>query len=420
MGLLKSGHLKKEEAREIIQALLEIRDGGLDELDEKGEDVHEAIEKAVTKRTPAGKKMHTARSRNDEIATCLRMFARDRLLSIAQAVLDLRKVLIEKAEEYIDVIMPGFTHLQYAQPTRLSHHILAYHDMLKRDFDRLISAFSRTNLSPLGSCAFAGTSLEIDRIYTAKLLGFEDVLENSADAVSSRDFLIESIFASSSTMLTLSRIAEEIILWSSEFDFVDLPEEFASTSSIMPHKKNPDVAELIRAKAGTCLGNLVSAMSIYKGLPLNYNRDFQEMNNLLYSTLSITEISVVVMTDMLSLINFKTDVMVKKVSNSSFACEIVERLTRMGVPFRDAHRIVGRAIAEGKLKVIKERYNVDVDLKETVERKSLGGTSKSEVIRMIKVRKDILERDLEIVNEKVDKICSSLERIYREVEVLGL
>ncbi len=427
LGLLKQGYISRDECREIVKALLEIREKGYNFYGY--EDVHEAIENEVTKITHYGKKMHTARSRNDEIATCLRLFARDKLLSTAQAILDIRAVLITKAEDYLDVIMPGFTHLQYAQPTRLSHHLLAYHDMLKRDFDRIISAFRRTNKSPLGACAFAGTSFKIDRIYTAKLLGFDGIVENSADAVSSRDFLIESIFVSSSLMLTLSRMAEEIILWSSEFDFIDLPEEFASTSSIMPQKKNPDVAEIIRAKAGKFIGYISSSMAIYKALPLTYNRDFQEMNSVMYDALQTAELSTLVMARLLEALKFKVDVMESKaVKGFALASEIADRLTKKGVPFRDAHRIVGKAVAEGDLKKAKEiaremGYNVEIDfdfdVKEVVDsRISSGGTSKSEVERMLKDRKRILEEDIKVWREEVERVTKGLEKLYEEIEFL--
>ena len=429
LGLMKQGYVSRKEAKEIVKALLDIRERGYDVVKKDYEDVHEAIESEVTKITPYGKKMHTARSRNDEIATCLRMFARDKLLSIAQAVLELRGVLIEKAEENIDLIMPGFTHLQYAQPTRLSHHLLAYHDMLLRDFERIIDAFERVNLSPLGACAFAGTSFNLDRIYTAELLGFDGVVENSCDAVASRDFLIESVFVATQLMLTLSRMAEEIVLWSSEFDFVDLPEEFASTSSIMPQKKNPDVAELIRAKAGKTVGELTAVMTIYKALPLTYNRDFQEMNSIMYSALNTAELSAIVMGKMYSSLKFKAEVMEEKaVKGFAIASEIADRLAKAGVPFRDAHRIVGKAVREGDLSRVKEiakemGYDVDVDLSvdvgEVVDgRISLGGTSKAEVERMIVERRRRLDEDYKILAEKVEKVCSGLERLYEEVSRL--
>jgi argininosuccinate lyase len=429
LGLLKCGHISKDDAKAIIKALLEIRDKGYDAIPKNYEDVHEAIEAEVTKLTQAGKKMHTARSRNDEVATCLRLFARNKLLSIASAILDLRKILLKRAEECIDVIMPGFTHLQYAQPTRLSHHLLAYHDMLKRDFDRVLETFRRVNLSPLGACAFAGTSFKLDRNYTAELLGFDGVVENSCDAVASRDFLIESVFVATQLMLDLSRMAEEIVLWSSEFEFIDLPEEYASTSSIMPQKKNPDIAELIRAKAGRLIGALTGVMSIYKAMPLTYNRDFQEMNDLLFKSLEIADLSTILMAGMFEKIVFKTDVMLEKVLKGfTVASEIADRLTKAGVPFRDAHRIVGRAVAEGDLSkvldIAKEMgYDVKIDLNVSVEdvvesRKNIGGTSKSEVLRMIEDRLAVLERDYDMLSGIIDSIVLKLEKLYGEVEQL--
>ncbi len=431
LGLVRQGYVDREEGKEIIKALLTVRERGYESLKGNYEDVHEAIESEVTKITPLGKKMHTARSRNDEVATCLRMFARDKLLSIAHAILEFRRVLLMRAEENLDVLMPGFTHLQYAQPTLLSHHILAHHDTLRRDFERVVEAFGRVNLSPLGSCAFAGTSFNLDREYTAELLGFDGVVENSCDAVSSRDFLIESVFVSSQITLDLSRIAEEIVLWSSEFDFVELPEEFASTSSIMPQKKNPDVAEILRAKAGRLMGELTSVMAIYKALPLTYNRDFQEMNSLMYSALNTAEISLLVMCRMFAKLEFKRDVMEEKaLKGFTIASEIADRLAKAGVPFRDAHRIVGRAVKEGDLRRVEEiakemGYVVNVDLKFDVKdvvksRRSLGCSSPNEVKRMIEERWRKLEKDSETLFEIVDRVARRLERLYGEVErILG-
>ncbi len=427
LGLLKCGIINEKDAGAIIEALLEIREEGFETLPKDCEDVHEAIEKEVTKRTAAGKKMHTARSRNDEVATCLRMFARDKLISLAFSLLDLRRVLLRIAEENTDTIMPGFTHLQYAQPTLLAHHMLAYHDMITRDFERVLNAFARANLSPLGSAAFAGTSFEIDREYTAELLGFDGVVENCCDAVSSRDFLIESVFVSASSMLTISRIAEEIILWSSEFGFVELPDEYSSSSSIMPQKKNPDIAELIRAKAGRILGNLAGAMAIYKAMPLTYNRDFQEMNVLLFESLETADLAVTLIARMLEKTEFKKDVMLEKALRGfSNATDVADSLVRKGIPFRDAHRIVGRVVAEGKdlsaenlRKVVEEfGYSVEIgelkiDAKSIVEsRRVLGGTSKSEISRMIERRSESLERDAEMLNEIADSIAERIEKLY--------
>ena len=428
--LLKCGHIDVKDAKEIIRALLEVRDAGYDALPKDCEDVHEAIEKAVTTITPSGKKMHTARSRNDEVVTCLRMFARDKLLSLAFSILELRKVLLNIAERHVDTIMPGFTHLQYAQPTVLSHWMLAYHDMLERDFRRVLEAFGRVNKSPLGSAAFAGTSFELDRHYTAELLGFDGVVENSCDAVSSRDFLIESIFVASMCFLTLSRMAEEIVLWSSEFGFIELPDEYASSSSIMPQKKNPDVAELIRAKAGRVLGELAGAMAIYKAMPMSYNRDFQEMNSVMFETLETTDVATILMARMLESIEFRVEIMLEKaLKGFANATEIADLLAKKGIPFRDAHRIVGRIVAEAELsadaivKVAREfgydikldENDLNIDARDIVEnRKNIGGTSRSEIMRMIEDRLNTLERDRELLSKIADTLSRKIERLYEE------
>ena len=433
LGLLKSGIIGEEDAREILKALIDILEEGYESVPKDYEDVHEAIEAEVTRRTEAGKKMHTARSRNDEVATCLRMYARDKLISIAYSVLELRKVLLKLARENLDVLMPGFTHLQYAQPTRLSHHLLAHHDAFWRDFERTIQAIRRVNKCPLGSAAFAGTSFNIDRAYTSELLGFDGVLENSCDAVSSRDFLIESIFIASSVLLNLSRLAEEIILWSSEFDFVELPDEYSSSSSIMPQKKNPDVAELIRAKAGRAIGLLSSAMSIYKALPFTYNRDFQEMNGIMFEALESADVSTILMAKMLESLRFRREVMEEKAFRGySDATEYVDELVRRGVPFRDAHRIVGRAVMEGDLRPericeIAAEIGYDVDLKgfrpelrKAVERVSLGSTGRREVERMIEERYLRLERDLTEINRLFSSVRRRIDHLFSEVlKILG-
>ena len=435
LGLLKCGHIGKEDARAIIKALFEIRDAGYDSLPKDCEDVHEAIEAEVTRRTPAGKRIHTARSRNDEVATCLRMFARDKLLSLAFSLIELRIVLLNIAENHIDTIMPGFTHLQYAQPTVLAHWMIAYHDMIERDFERVIDAFGRVNLSPLGSAAFAGTSFELDRRYTAELLGFDGIVENSCDAVASRDFLIESVFVSASAMLSLSRMAEEIILWCSEFEFIELPDEYASSSSIMPQKKNPDIAELIRAKAGRVLGNLAGVMSIYKAMPFTYNRDFQEMNPIMFESLEVADIATILMARMLEKVEFRRDVMLEKaLKGFANATEVADLITKKGVPFRDAHKIVGRLVAEGlefsaeNIRNVAEDFGYSIklsddelkfDARDIVEnRRNLGGTSKSEVKRMIEDRKKKLEEDRDHLVSVIDRISRRLERLYEEATAI--
>ncbi len=441
LNLLKNGHISKDEAVKILAALLEIRDAGYNALNKEYEDVHEAIEaKVIEIAGEAGRKMHTGRSRNDEVVTCLRLFARDRLLSIAQALLRLREVLLERAEAE-DTVMPGFTHLQYAQPTRLSHHLIAYHDMLERDYQRAIDAFKRVNLSPLGSAAFASTGFRLDRFYAARLLGFSGVVENSMDAVATRDFAVESIFVSCSLMLSLSRIAEELVLWSSEFNFVELPDEYASSSSIMPQKKNPDVAELIRAKAGKLIGNLVAAASIYKAMPYAYNRDFQEINPLLYESLEIAELSTLAVAEMMEKLKFRKDVMEEK-AGKGFSCatELADTLVRKcKLPFRTAHAIVGKVTMESESnsitleqldrialevagvkvsdKITRDELNQILDPKQVVEmRANTGGTSSQEIKHMLEERKRRIEQDAEMLEKIIEEVSDGLEMMYDEVE----
>ncbi|MCC6027483.1 MAG: argininosuccinate lyase [Archaeoglobus sp.] len=435
LNLCKSGYLGKEEALKIIEALKEVAKRG---LHGKFEDVHEAIEFEVTRITEEGKRMHTGRSRNDEVATCLRMFARDNLLTIAEKLIELLSTILTLAEKDTATIMPGFTHLQFAQPTKLSHHLLAYFDMVERDLERLVDAFRRVNLCPLGSSAFASTSYRLDREYVAKILGFDGVLEHSEDAVSSRDFLIETVFVCSSIMLSLSRIAEEIILFST-LGFIDLPNKYASTSSIMPQKKNPDIAELIRAKTGKTIGNLVSAMAIYKALPFSYNRDFQEMNEILYETMRIVENSVEVMSGMLSEIRFNKSLLEEKAREGfTLATEVADMLVKeFGIPFRDAHKIVGRIISQKmeinsesletvaknfgyEIKVEKSKIDEAIDVKKAVERReNIGGTASSEIERMLYERKKKVQSWRRVVRRLKGRILLNLHLIEKEVEKLG-
>ncbi|MEM3477922.1 MAG: argininosuccinate lyase [Archaeoglobaceae archaeon] len=432
--LHKGCYLTTREAVEIINALAKVLKEG---YSREFEDIHEAIEAKVTEITKEGKRMHTGRSRNDEIATCLRLFARDNLLRIAQKILEVQSTILDLAEKN-DAIMPGFTHLQFAQPTRLSHHLLTYHDLLEKDFERVIEAFKRSNLCPLGASAFASTSYNLDRGFVAKLLGFDDILEHSEFAVSTRDFLIEAIFSCAMLMTNVSRIAEELIVFST-LGFVDIPEEFASTSSIMPQKKNPDVAELLRAKAGKMIGSLTSAMSIYKGLPFSYNRDFQEMNAILYETLKATQVSLRVLNGMLKGLKFNKEAFEAKASEGfSIATEIADMLVKdFRIPFRDAHKIVARLVsqrlnvtAENVEKIAREfGYEIKVneaklldtiDVKKAVERRKItGGTAKEEVERMIKVRKEkILKQRRKLLRVK-KRIEARLGLLEREVEKIG-
>lgn len=434
LGLCKSGYVTEEEALKIIDALKRVLKEG---CGREFEDIHEAIESKVTEITKEGKRMHTGRSRNDEVATCLRLFARDNLLRIAEEILELQSTILELAERE-DVIMPGFTHLQFAQPTRLSHHLLTYYELFENDFERAIGAFKRSNFCPLGSSAFASTSYDLDRDFVAKLLGFDGVLEHSEFAVSTRDFLIEAIFSCAMTMLNASRIAEELVIFST-LNFVELPDEFSSTSSIMPQKKNPDVAELLRAKSGRIIGVLTSAMAIYKGLPFSYNRDFQEMNAILYESLRTTISSLKVLNGMLRGLKFNKEVLKTKASEGfSIATEIADMLVRdFRVPFRDAHRIVAKLVSRGfevgakEIEEIAKEFGYDIKVDESklrdainvekaVERrKIIGGTAKEEVTRMIKARKERVLRRKRLVLRLKRKIEARMKSLEREVEKIG-
>ncbi len=433
LSLLKEGHLSREDAIKILEHLEKLNEG---EIKGGYEDIHEAVEARLIEmigEDTAGK-LHTGRSRNDQIATCMRMLTRGLILEFLKENLALRKVFLQKAEEYHGDIMAGFTHLQFAQPTSLSHWIIAYHDIIERDFERGLEILDRVNLCPLGSSAFASTGFTLDREFTAELLGFNGILENTMDAVSSRDFIIESLFLSVSSMLNLSRIAEDIIVWSSETGYIDLPEEFASTSSIMPQKKNPDVAELIRARTGTITGHLIAVITTYKALPFSYNRDLQEMNPHILGLESAT-ISLKVMKEMFSRIKFRKDVMREKAGkNYSTATEVADTLVRKcGIPFRTAHRIVGKLVADGmeislssiektslevagislKALGLEERDIMEaIDPEKAVEkRKNTGGPSREAVKKMMMARNERLKSDEEILASKIEKIEESVKRL---------
>lgn len=437
LNLLAADHLKQQEAQSILKAIQEVKEEDYSTLGNY-EDVHEAVEAKLIDKTDEGRKIQTAKSRNDEIATCLRLFARDRLLMLMDSLLAVRISVLELAKEYIDVVMPGYTHLQPAQPTRLSHHLIAYHDMLARDFERAVEAVDRVNLCPLGSAAFTSTSFETDRSNVADLLGFDGVVDNSADAVSSRDFLIESVYTATSSMLSMSRMAEEIILWSSEFDYIELPDEFASSSSIMPQKKNPDIAELLRAKAGRINGNLTALITMYRAMPFNYNRDFQEMNPLLYQSMDMAIASTNLMAKMLKGIQFKREIMVQKAGEKFIsATELANLMVKKAeIPFRSAHEIVGRLALEGNYHpsleevdntsleiadkkisdfISQEELNQALDPQYAVENMGSGGPARGEVERMIKDRDEQLSHDESKMNQLIDRVSTKLERLHEEV-----
>lgn len=340
-----------EESRRIRTALRAIAkeiDSGKLELSWEKEDVHMAIEqRLIQKIGPIGGKLHTGRSRNDQVALDERLHLRGAIREMQKLILQLQRVLLFKAEKYFDTIMPGYTHLQRAQPVYLSHHLLAYTSMFERDFERLMDCHKRLNKLPLGAAALAGTSFPIDRAMVARKLGFDGIVENSMDAVSDRDYLIEFISACSIVMTHLSRLAEEIVLWSSqEFGFARTDDAYTTGSSIMPQKKNPDMAELVRGKAGRVYGDLMNILTIMKGLPLAYNRDMQEDKFPLLDAVATTRQCLFIFSHILVHTKFEKNRFEEELKNDFLtATEIADYLVKKGTAFRDAHAITGKIVA---------------------------------------------------------------------------
>ncbi|HLE24806.1 MAG TPA: argininosuccinate lyase [Thermodesulfobacteriota bacterium] len=403
----KQGIISKQESQQIVKALEEIRgeiEKGKFPYREKLEDIHLNIEKRLIEKIgEIGGKLHTARSRNDQVVLDERLYLRREVGEILSLIKDLARAFLDLAEKNIDVIMPAYTHLQRAQPILLSHHLLAYFEMLKRDRERYIDCLKRVNIMTLGAGAVAGTSFPIDRDYVADLLNFPQVTRNSVDTVSDRDFILEFISTSAILIMHLSRLSEELILWSSkEFDFVDLGDEFTTGSSIMPQKRNPDVPELIRGKTGRVYGNLMALLAIMKGLPLSYNRDLQEDKEPMFDTADTVKSSLHVLSEMMKHIKYKSENMRKALSKGfATATDLSDYLTRKGTPFRKAHEVTGKIVryAEEKereliqlniseLKMFSSLFEGDVFDHITIEgsissKKSYGGTAKENVLKMI-------------------------------------
>jgi len=351
--LNKAGVLTDKELSDIQQGLegirQEAREGKLD-WSIKLEDVHMNIESRLTDRIGVtGKKLHTGRSRNDQVATDIRLYLRDEIMHIAAELTRLQSGIIELAAANADTIMPGFTHLQTAQPVTFGHHLLAWNEMLERDFSRLYDCKKRMNQSPLGAAALAGTTYPIDRHLTASLLGFDKPTENSLDSVSDRDFAIEFASFASLLLMHLSRFSEELILWtSSQFNFIELPDRFCTGSSIMPQKKNPDVPELVRGKSGRVFGHLMGLLVLMKGQPLAYNKDNQEDKEPLFDTIDTAKDCLKAFADMVPAIKPKKENMYESAHRGfSTATDLADYLVRKGMPFRDAHEVVGLSVAYG-------------------------------------------------------------------------
>lgn len=356
-GLARAGLLTDEEAATVLAALdtVEVElSGGTFVFVASDEDIHTAVERRVTELAgSAGAKLHTGRSRNDQVATDLRLFAKRELGVVIGKVLDLQKVLLSRATEVGDAAVPGYTHLQRAQPVLLAHHLLAHGWAFSRDIDRLIDARRRLDVSPLGAGALAGSSLPLDPAATASDLGFAGVFANSLDAVSDRDFVAESLFVLALLGVHLSRLAEEIILWSTdEFGFLGLADAYSTGSSMLPQKKNPDIAELTRGKTGRLIGNLTGLLATLKALPLAYNRDLQEDKEPFFDSLDTVVLALGAMTGLIASSSFRLDVM-EEAANAptAAATDLAEWLVANGTPFRDAHAIVGslvrRSLDEG-------------------------------------------------------------------------
>ena len=409
------GVLTVEEKDSIVKGLNQILDeinSGEFEWSVALEDVHMNIESRLTAICGnAGKKLHTGRSRNDQVATDIRLYLRDQVDVITKEVKRLQLALLDLAEKEASTIMPGFTHLQAAQPVSFGHHMMAYFEMLTRDAERLSDCRKRINAMPLGSAALAGTTYSIDRKRTAELLGFDRICTNSLDGVSDRDFAIEFLSAASLIMMHLSRFSEELILWSSaQFDFIELPDSFCTGSSIMPQKKNPDVPELVRGKTGRVYGNLTSLLTIMKGQPLAYNKDNQEDKEPLFDTVDTLRACLRVFADMVPTIEAKRDNMYNSTKKGyTTATDLADYLVKKGLPFRDAHEVVGQSVSYGiehqkdlselsleELQAFDDRIENDVFDVLSLEgslcaRDHLGATSPNQVKQAIKAARKTLK-----------------------------
>ena len=350
MMLCKQGILFEEEKKEIIaglESILRDVESGRLEITDKYEDIHSFVEANLIERIgDVGKMLHTGRSRNDQVALDMKMYIRSEIISLQGLVVDLLRELLEIMKQNVDTIMPGFTHMQKAQPTTLAHHMGAYFEMFKRDHSRLKDIYKRMNTCPLGAGALAGTTYPLDRNYTAELLGFDGPTLNSMDSVSDRDYLIELMSALSTIMMHLSRFSEEVIIWNSnEYQFVEIDDSYSTGSSIMPQKKNPDIAELVRGKTGRVYGALMSILTTMKGIPLAYNKDMQEDKELIFDAIDTAKGCLALFTGMISTMKFNKERM-NESSRHGFtnATDAADYLVNHGVPFRDAHGIVGQLV----------------------------------------------------------------------------
>lgn len=412
-----TGIIEKSESDAIVKGLKEILsdiEGGKLEIDYTAEDIHMFIESELTKRLgDTGKRLHTSRSRNDQVALDTRMYLKNKIILIKSELLSLIETLYKMAEKYSETLMSGYTHLQRAQPISFGHHLLAYASMFMRDTERLDDCYKRTNVLPLGSCALAGTTYPIDRFEVAELLGFERVSSNSLDGVSDRDFCVELAGDISLIMMHLSRFSEEIILWCShEFKYIELDDAFSTGSSIMPQKKNPDIAELVRGKSGRAYGNLISLLTMLKGLPLAYNKDMQEDKEAIFDSVETALLCIPIFRKMLETCKVLEGNMARSAQKGFInATDCADYLVKKGLPFRDAYKITGSLVAYcidkdtvlesltiEEFKEFSPIFDSDVyneiDMKTCLnKRTSYGGPAKESVLKQIALVKEFIEKE---------------------------
>ena len=415
--MAKQGILTEEEKKAIIDGLVSIQEdveSGKLEIDSKYEDIHSFVEANLIERIgDAGKKLHTGRSRNDQVALDMRLYTREQVCMVDALLKQLLETILKTMEENVETYMPGFTHLQKAQPTTLAHHYGAYFEMFKRDRLRMYDIFKRMNYCPLGAGALAGTTYPLDRDYTARLLGFDGATLNSMDSVADRDYLIEFLAALATVMMHLSRFSEEIIIWNSnEYQFVEIDDAFSTGSSIMPQKKNPDIAELVRGKTGRVYGALMSLLTTMKGLPLAYNKDMQEDKEMAFDAFDTAKDCIELFTGMLATMRFKKERMAASAMNGfTNATDAADYLVNKGVPFRDAHGIIGRlvlyciekdasidALSLEELQSISDKFGEDiydaVSLKTCVEKRlTLGAPGPESMKKVIALHREYLAED---------------------------
>ena len=425
--LAKQGILTEEERKSIVEGLtgiLEDVDDGTLAIGETQEDIHSFVEATLIDRIgDAGKKLHTGRSRNDQVALDMRLYTRARVAEIDGLLKKLLEAILDTMENNLDTYMPGFTHLQKAQPITLAHHYGAYFEMFKRDRQRLSDIYKRMNYCPLGAGALAGTTYPLDREYTARLLHFEGPTLNSIDSVADRDYLIEFLSALSTIMMHLSRFSEEIIIWNSnEYQFVELDDAYSTGSSIMPQKKNPDIAELVRGKTGRVYGALMALLTTMKGLPLAYNKDMQEDKEMAFDAMDTAADCITLFTGMIQTMKFRKDRMAKSAMNGfTNATDAADYLVGKGVPFRDAHGIIGRlvlyciekdtsidALSLEELRSISDKFDEDIydaiSLKTCVEKRLTIGAPGE------KMMKQVIEKNKEYLkNDAIEEYQQSLE-----------